>query len=224
MLGKESAQFPTVVLLCTVLNDIFLKTAVLISPPIVNFLCAYLIVWIVSYLYENSREHSEYHLQQLALRDPLTQSFNRLALSRDYNSISDQTDLSVYVLVLDIDFFKQVNDRYGHEAGDTVLKHCAQTLEQLSNPAISYRIGGEEFCILLTAPAMSDVIKLAEKIKLKIPQQQVDIGEQKISITVSIGIAKQQTKSGLARLLATADQQLYKAKKQDAIPLCIPKT
>ncbi|MBM7074663.1 GGDEF domain-containing protein [Shewanella sp. 202IG2-18] len=88
-------------------------------------------------------------MRSLALRDSLTQCDNRLALHQHYEEYRLRDSVTnFHLLLLDIDYFKLVNDNYGHEAGDLVLKKVAMEITQLLNGNRLYRIGGEEFCII----------------------------------------------------------------------------
>ncbi len=109
---------------------------------------------------------------------------------------------------MDLDFFKKVNDRYGHEAGDTVLIHLAKTIKtQVRATDYVIRWGGEEFLVLMPGCPVEQAVCIAEKIRAKI--QESDNGV--CSITVSIGVAEY-TGVDYNQLIKDADEAMYKAK------------
>ena len=109
---------------------------------------------------------------------------------------------------MDLDFFKKVNDRYGHEAGDTVLIHLAKTVKnQVRATDYVIRWGGEEFLVLMPGCPVEQAVCIAEKIRAKI--QESDNGV--CSITVSIGVAEY-TGGDYHQLIKDADEAMYKAK------------
>jgi diguanylate cyclase (GGDEF)-like protein len=119
------------------------------------------------------------------------------------------------LLLLDLDYFKNINDQYGHSVGDSCLVAVSDLLKN-SSPTdhFCYRIGGEEFVILSANSDYNIVVKLAENIRKKI-EALIVIGENgdKIGCTVSIGISYNQNKTDtLKQILKRADLALYKAK------------
>jgi len=115
-------------------------------------------------------------------------------------------------LILDLDLFKNINDTYGHDAGDAVLKFTASTLQRLCGSAAVCRWGGEEFTVLLWNG--EDPVPLAERIRGEIAAAEIDIGSRTIHATASIGVCSVGERSGLtiAQMVKTADQCLYQAK------------
>lgn len=118
------------------------------------------------------------------------------------------------LLMIDIDWFKQVNDRYGHTIGDEVLRHVARLMEARKRDTDTLaRFGGEEFVLLLADTGSDGALALAEALRQAVADGPAQIGGLSISVTISIGIActgaNLKTK---ADILATADKALYKAK------------
>ncbi|WP_434927096.1 GGDEF domain-containing protein [Shewanella sp. HL-SH2] len=212
ILGKKTAAIPTSILLLFSVFDISVKSEVIFPSMLINFVCSYLIVWIVSYVYETNRENSERELQELALLDPLTQSYNRLGLAKQFQEMSKKSNTSMYILLLDLDYFKEINDNYGHEAGDIILKECASQIRLIANHHCTFRIGGEEFCVIVEAEELAEALALAESIRLKISQYKFKFEDQVLPITLSIGIAKFEAEMTLSSALSQADAQLYEAK------------
>ena len=118
--------------------------------------------------------------------------------------------------MIDIDYFKQVNDTYGHAVGDMVLvmvtRHCRQLLRSTDLMA---RIGGEEFAVLLSETDLEQAYALAERLRAETERQQVVFEGQNVFVTISIGVAQLQLDdSTFDAVLKRADNALYQAKKE----------
>ncbi len=172
-------------------------------------------------------EQSRVRLAELANTDPLTKLKNRrsfqehgahhLAMARRY-----KTDLSL--LLLDIDFFKNINDRHGHQTGDEVLIQVADLLaEQVRVVDIVARIGGEEFAVLLPATNRLGAAVLAERIRAAIEQSEFPADGKVLAVTVSVGIASlgAEPVDSVDELLAIADKRLYLAKNNGRNRICV---
>ncbi|MGS0681255.1 GGDEF domain-containing protein [Shewanella sp. 125m-7] len=218
LLGKQFANLPVIILFSAVVADIINKYGFTVNPLLVNFVFSYLLIWGVSHIYEKNRADSETKLQKLALQDPLTLSFNRLALTKYFENIDSKQTLRTYkdelhLLLLDIDFFKQVNDEYGHEAGDIVLQECAKIISRIAGDNLTFRIGGEEFCVIVENKKQDEVIAVAQLIRTELAQHTFKLAAQdSIHITVSIGVSNYHSGMALPSLLRQADQRLYRAK------------
>ncbi|MDZ4202139.1 MAG: diguanylate cyclase [Gallionella sp.] len=132
------------------------------------------------------------------------------------------SDLSLFMM--DIDFFKQVNDRHGHQTGDTVLKSLADTCrETLREVDIIGRVGGEEFAILLPETGQNKAFEVAERLRTALSQLSVATESGvPVRFTVSIGIAFLMTKKdNLDALLSRADKALYEAKESGRNKVCV---
>ncbi|QUM75465.1 diguanylate cyclase [Moritella sp. 24] len=146
-------------------------------------------------------------LYKMANQDALTGLWNRrYFFSQQSNTRSDE-DKSI--AMLDIDFFKKVNDNYGHDGGDTVLVAISQQLQAHFSDAIVARFGGEEFCIQSNGDRAIFVPKL-ELMRHKIEQLTMKYNDEEIKITVSIGISV--GNKPIDEMLSEADAHLYKAK------------
>ncbi|HMV41276.1 MAG TPA: diguanylate cyclase [Leptospiraceae bacterium] len=120
------------------------------------------------------------------------------------------------MLVIDVDHFKKVNDTYGHDVGDQVLKQVAEILSKsIRNMDIVGRYGGEEFLVFLPKTNIQEAIELAEKIRVSIQEQKILLSENQIlQITASIGVASRVEKEmEIDQLVKSADTMLYKAKE-----------
>ena len=157
---------------------------------------------------------------EASLRDGLTGIFNRKHLEERLDAelayaIRNRTPLAV--AMIDVDHFKKVNDTYGHQAGDAVLKSTATLLARtLRTEDVVARYGGEEFTIVARGIELLQVGHLAERVRVQIEQMSVPFTTGALRVTVSIGVAtlaccgEPPTKSNL---LAIADRRLYRAKQ-----------
>ena len=171
------------------------------------------------------RRGLEQELWSLAHLDPLTSLPNRRAF-RDAARIklaeSQTAHRPCAVISLDIDHFKRVNDAYGHGAGDTVLRRVADILKAPLRPNtdMAARMGGEEFTIILPETDTDSAIAFAEKLRKRIEQTVVVVGEHEIRPTVSLGIAMNRKTADLDELLDRADRALYTAKRTGRNKVC----
>lgn len=119
-----------------------------------------------------------------------------------------------HILMLDIDFFKKINDTYGHLAGDTVLIKISKTIEQnIRSTDILCRYGGEEFIVLLNNLTDNDAINTAQNIRNEIKKIKFNENNIEFYVTVSIGIAKYKESFSSKEVISIADKALYEAKK-----------
>ena len=156
-------------------------------------------------------------LETLAITDPLTGAFNRRRLF-ELLEIERQRVLRggdvMSLLMLDIDFFKKINDTYGHAAGDAVLRELvARCRAALRDTDAVCRYGGEEFVALLPLTPREGAANLAERLRTAIAGAPVYSGDTPIAVTVSIGAAEYQRGESVEQTLARADKGLYAAKE-----------
>lgn len=165
-------------------------------------------------------------LKHVGLTDPLTGINNRRYIEQrlqEEMSHAQRERSMLSCLFIDIDHFKRVNDQYGHQSGDDVLREVAKRIKKELRQSDSLgRFGGEEFVVLLTRTNLSDAARIAERIRASIAQQEIAITGSDITlkITVSIGATAHmppergiQADAVRANLLAPADEALYRAKK-----------
>ena len=161
---------------------------------------------------------SQRRLMDLAARDELTGLGNRryfMQRGEEAVRLAARHGRPLSVLMIDIDHFKTVNDRYGHAAGDDVLKFLAVTLSLHSRSTDTCgRIGGEEFALVLPETALAEALKTAERIREAVARTPVptDQSAEPIPVTVSIGAAALAPAQSLDELLEQADRALYEAK------------
>ena len=159
-------------------------------------------------------------LKELSITCQLTKLYNRRYLLENGEVVFDEclkNDDHCSCIALDIDFFKKVNDTYGHLIGDEVLKHVAEILmESVRDTDIVTRYGGEEFVILAPSTTLQSTVKIAERIRRAIETNPYEMTDKLIYVTVSIGIAESITNdntSTIEALIDKADQALYVAKE-----------
>jgi diguanylate cyclase (GGDEF)-like protein len=176
------------------------------------------------YLDESAPVLSSLSLLQLtkeqSLRDPLTGCHNRRFLDEfiaKYEPLTEREGTRTGFLMADLDFFKQVNDQYGHQAGDAVLTQAARILRnRVRRSDLLIRYGGEEFLVLLQNVQDETAAKVAENIRASLESYEFDIGDgRKIKKTISVGVAEYPTDArGLYQAIKFADVALYEAKRQ----------
>ena len=157
-------------------------------------------------------------LREQAIRDPLTNLFNRRYLEDTLErelARATREDYSVCIIMIDLDHFKRVNDSYGHEAGDEVLKTLAITLsEQCRRGDFACRYGGEEFVIVMPNITTDIAYERAENIRQHLNSLKVPYGQYQLSITISMGIACYPIHGDTREaILRAADQAMYGAKE-----------
>ena len=164
-----------------------------------------------------AKERAALQHRDSAELDPLTGVANRRAfLERGarvlQRSVTDNKPVAV--LVLDLDMFKQINDTFGHQAGDRVLCNFCETVNTVLRPTDVFgRLGGEEFACVLPNVAASDAVRIAERIRMSFEECRSVVLNDEIVSTVSVGVATtQDVEPDLDDLMAAADRALYQAK------------
>lgn len=166
------------------------------------------------------RKSQQAHFETLAFTDALTGAVNRHQFNKvlaDEIKRADYDQLPLSIMLLDIDHFKQVNDNFGHGVGDEVLimfyRACKMAVRASDVVA---RIGGEEFVIILPKTHEKNAYQFAERLREKIQQLEVIVDENKIDLTVSIGVSqwRKSSFSSAEEFVANADKLLYQAKNR----------
>lgn len=155
-------------------------------------------------------------LRQTAMLDPLTGTLNRRGLfarlDPELERLTREANLAV--IALDLDRFKQVNDRYGHEIGDLVLQKLCDTIRaQTREQDVFARTGGEEFVIVVTGPEARNARELAERIRAALAGTRLDPPAPPVQVTASFGVALSPRPMPLSMLMRAADEALYSAKR-----------
>ncbi len=156
-------------------------------------------------------------LRRLAVSDELTGLGNRrLAMQKldELWNVADRYELALSIISLDIDRFKSVNDTYGHDAGDVVLKAIADEISKaVRNTDVVARVGGEEFLVIAPGTGIEGASGFAERIRERVESSRIETGSGTLRVTVSLGLAsKTDAVSGTEALLKYADLALYTSK------------
>ncbi len=165
-------------------------------------------------------------LEESAITDGLTQVFNRryfMDRLRQEVKRAYRYGTPVSLLMFDIDHFKQVNDTFGHQAGDAVLIGVTQLIKaRLRGTDLLARYGGEEFCLICAAMDQGEAAMLAERLREAIAGSRFEHGSKPITITVSIGIGswKKTLRDNHEELIRMADEALYRAKAEGRNRVC----
>jgi diguanylate cyclase (GGDEF)-like protein len=152
----------------------------------------------------------------MAYTDPLTQANNRTSFDDSVKremSLAARCAKSLSIIFLDIDHFKHINDHYGHDCGDFTLASIAKRIkENLRGSDMLFRIGGEEFVILLSDTNISGAELLAERIRSSIEHHTLVFDMETIKVTVSMGVSTLLKDDAANTFIKRADAAMYKAK------------
>jgi two-component system cell cycle response regulator len=157
-------------------------------------------------------------LYESAIRDPLTGLYTRLYMKDAVATLLWEHDrhetLQVSMVIFDIDHFKKVNDGFGHQSGDLVLREVAQILLRLSRESdIPIRFGGEEFVVFMLADCAA-ALAYAEEVRQAVEAAVLDVDEASLRVTISGGVTAHRKDESLEDFMQRADQLLYLAKRQ----------
>jgi diguanylate cyclase (GGDEF)-like protein len=185
-----------------------------VVPAIITPFVAYTLLRLVYHL-----NLAEERLRSLSMTDELTQAYNRRYFIETADKLVTSAKRygdSFAIIIFDIDDFKRVNDAYGHAAGDKVLQVLSETCKtQIRDSDTFARYGGEEFVILVPRCSPTDIVKFAERIRIKLSETRVRYGQIDIQFTISMGAGIfNSTTPNLDAILMRADAALYAAKKK----------
>jgi diguanylate cyclase (GGDEF)-like protein len=159
-----------------------------------------------------------------AVIDQLTGMLNRKALSARAHELAQQSEVTgdpVGVIVGDLDHFKNVNDTHGHTVGDVVLREVAYLLrKQLRAFDLAYRLGGEEFLILVPGSELEQTAELAERLREGVAAERVG-GNLSITMSFGVGASARHDRFSYAAVFAQADAALYRAKRSGRDRVCV---
>ncbi|MBA8839432.1 diguanylate cyclase (GGDEF)-like protein [Ochrobactrum sp. RH2CCR150] len=163
-------------------------------------------------------------LEHAALTDSLTGMQNRRYFDealKEYLVQFDRIQRPVGLMIIDLDHFKAVNDTHGHDIGDVVLQEVARCLRDYTRyHDVVARLGGEEFAVLAPNMDAELMIKLANRIRKAIATLEIDLGDVKLTVTVSIGLAIWDRRETSKDLYRRADKMLYAAKNMGRNRVC----
>lgn len=178
---------------------------------LLNIVICIATIWMLTYIYEDSHRDSRAKLTDLATKDPLTGLLNRSTLASIFHKYREHT---IGVIILDLDGFKGINDQHGHHIGDEVLIHVASILrDTIQPPHRLFRLGGEEFGVVMLKSTSSDVASLAQTILDNLNTQAFVHDDIRIPVTASVGVAMYPHEaSTLSETMTLADKRMYYAK------------
>lgn len=156
--------------------------------------------------------HMQRRLIELATLDPLSGILNRRAYREKAEAVQSQLEPGspLALILMDVDHFKRVNDIYGHDAGDEVIRQLGRL--RMPPDALYARLGGEEFGILLPGVPLDGAMSVAEWLRSQIAGIEITIGTETVAVTASFGVACGEHSEGLDDLYRRADAALYHAK------------
>ncbi|WP_428240961.1 GGDEF domain-containing protein [Gynuella sp.] len=171
-----------------------------------------------AHIYERNREMNEERLLELAGTDRLTGLANRMKLVESFarlSALASRNQVPLAVALVDLDFFKMINDKYGHGVGDEALCHSAELLRSKTRTTdMLARVGGEEFALIMLSATRSDAVGHLEEIRKLFHKSPIWVGSQKVPVTFSAGVAELNADGvDLDTLLSKADGRLYQAKR-----------
>jgi diguanylate cyclase len=204
------------VLAILLITDSSLLISIILTYWAVSYIGGYLAFYVVYFLRKSQEMFNKYKSESTT--DGLTGLNNVRKFDEVYNKLINDlqtNNQSLSLLYIDIDFFKKINDTYGHTEGDEVLKELGSLLlSNTRNFDLVSRNGGEEFTVLLLDCRLERAIEIAERIRKKVEKHAFTLKSGKeINLTISIGVASyQDTTEDPAMLIKDADQALYQAK------------
>jgi diguanylate cyclase (GGDEF)-like protein len=190
---------------------------------VLGLLLSFLIALIVQNNHELRTMRGE--LEYMAHMDVLTEIYNRryfMESAKMQVSRAKRSEDACYIIIFDIDYFKKVNDNYGHAAGDAVLKIIAQRVKNVMRPYdLLARYGGEEFIVMLADIDGKHILNIAEHYRLAISDRPIEFEGMHLTVTASFGIASAVAENGLEAAIKLADEALYRAKEEGRNRVCL---
>jgi len=212
-------------------QNLYLATQALLASA-----CAIALLFVLPFLRAQSREHGKLHtlttvlrrrskeMEQAALTDVLTGLTNRRYFDEalaQYLDAFGKVDRPVGLMILDLDHFKGINDAYGHDVGDEVLRAVSRCLmEHTRYHDIVARLGGEEFAIVVPNMDQRLLGEFADRLRRAVEHLSMDVGNVRLRITMSIGLAMAVADEDAAALYKRADVNLYNAKQAGRNRIC----
>ncbi|MCA1031553.1 diguanylate cyclase [Bacillus timonensis] len=190
-----------------------------------SLIAGFISFYLADYIAQSNYMFYDYKNQ--ASTDYLTGLHNTRQFDESINTLlpkANKEQLPLVLFYIDIDYFKKVNDTYGHQTGDFVLKEVGNIINDMTRSQdLVFRNGGEEFSVLVSDTSVDQIYEIAERIRTKIESHSFVVSNQSpISVTVSIGIASNNSYSETTlELIEKADDALYKAKRTGRNRICV---
>jgi len=202
---------------------ILFNTVVVTFYPVFGIIAAYVLTASYTQILQ-SLERA--HLFKQATRDGLTHLYNirhfNLLLEAEFRNAAVYKIRNLSVIMADLDNFKKLNDTYGHQAGDIVLREVATIIQSKCRQTdIVGRYGGEEFVVMLTGARIKDAAEIGEKIRAAVEARKFKFRNAAYSTTISIGVAEYTNEKTKDELVHRADTALYKAKGEGKNRVCV---
>ncbi|NOR52118.1 MAG: diguanylate cyclase [Gammaproteobacteria bacterium] len=211
--GVSFITLSTLLFVTTKLIDQSMFTADALGDLWLLFLLGGIALWV-----ELTQLYMLMNLYREATRDALTGLVNRRILSKkleDEIKESERSGNDLYIMLFDLDFFKRINDTYGHKMGDFVLCHFAKILKSHCNDTIvAGRYGGEEFLAIATGHRREEALELADSIRRSCHEAEIynPHKDERIKFTTSVGVTRREANEDAGQLFSRADEELYRAK------------
>lgn len=200
----------------------FISRVAIMPVPSFTSIFSAMALFVFSYLWTSGfilmiSQRLQGDLNDLAMNDALTRVRNRRAMQEMLNFEMRRLEKDVRdfsIILLDLDYFKRVNDRYGHDMGDRVLQWMASTLQNhMRAQDVVARWGGEEFLILLPDTALEEAMQIANRLHAVVNKTAFELPTEALKVTFSAGVACSKTNREVNHLCKVADQALYRAKQ-----------
>jgi len=234
---QKAIIVPTLFLVMSSFCFLFLLSDIILNPTItkemayVNVFISYFIVFVSTLVIQLfairplliKLKNVTLNFKEMANRDYLTGLMNRNALIHTYWILQQQqnSDTGHIIVILDLDKFKLVNDQYGHACGDKVLQHISTLIKHNIRTSDScYRVGGEEFTLILPDTSVIHAMQVLEKIRTTIATTPCHFGTTQIKSTCTFGLAKINLQNNLETNMSNADKALYDGKKNGRNTVC----
>lgn len=166
--------------------------------------------------FSDDLQQESQHYKLLSNTDPLTGALNRNGFALEIKQLAPDGNIlsGATIMLIDLDHFKQINDSYGHDAGDAVLREAAQVIHKSTRATdLFVRWGGEEFILFCSNINVQQGLLIAEKIRATIESMKIRYNQNTIPVTVSIGLGTTSDKESFDALFQRTDQALYSAKR-----------
>ena len=236
LLGFKSGLFYTMLFIVLNVIILFIPIDGLLQASYsfaykVRIILALLVMTFLASVYEYLREMSfdtmsqmSQKLEDVSNQDYLTKVYNRRGIHHQLEhacKLYNKDNQGFSLILCDIDHFKNINDMYGHNVGDTVLKRVAEEIKKIlrEEDALA-RWGGEEFLIYLPGLSIDEAYHVAEIIRKSIENIVFSHDELLVSITVSIGLSQKQQEKDIEYTISKADEHMYQAKKEGRNTVC----
>lgn len=165
-------------------------------------------------LYSKRKDNMEEFMRYNMYHDALTGLYNRRFLERQMTQNGDTSKTDYIICLLDIDFFKKVNDTYGHAAGDIVLSKIAEFMkEAIGTDNLAVRWGGEEFILYFPDATIETVQPIMESLRKRVEETVIETSNHKINVTITVGVGIGRAGRKYQKVIHIADEKLYYGKQ-----------